>query len=311
MTAFVNAHVNAAEGAGKELAQKFNVHGLPTLLVVDAAGSEIDRIVGYLPPAKFTPEIQRILKGEGTLPALKKKVADSPDDLGSAVALAKKLVSSAPADAMAMLEGLTVKAKGKDAAVEKDAWLALVSATAQSAGADSEHALAVMDRARKESGSPEVGALADRYVVRFHLQAVSAALRRQAQAAGDDAQALNVIAWNCFELKMNVRDAIGWAKKAVDLSKRDPAILDTLANLQFATGNVADAIEIETEAVAKAKPAALKAELAQTLAKFTLASAAQAAGAAAKPQPAGAEADEDGEGDEGDEGNEADEPNEK
>src|SRR5437870_11168040 len=99
MKAFVNVHVNAGEGDGKDVSKRYHVRGLPTLVVLDAKGDEVDRIVGYRKPDAFVGEIDRIQRGEGTLPALKKKAAESPEDFGAAVAYAEKLVDSDPAAA--------------------------------------------------------------------------------------------------------------------------------------------------------------------------------------------------------------------
>src|SRR5262245_60235447 len=112
MAAFVNAHVNASRGhdEGMALAEKYGIHGYPTLLVVDEKGEEIDRIVGFRPPEKFLPEVARILRGEGTLPALKKAVADDPKSLDAALALAEKQLDRDDAEGAAK----TIKAVPED-----------------------------------------------------------------------------------------------------------------------------------------------------------------------------------------------------
>ena len=67
---------------------------------------------------------------------------------------------------------------------------------------------------------------------------------------------------------MNVREAVGWAKKAAEKSERDPMILDTLANLLWLSGQRDDAIKTETEAAGKAE-ADHKAEFEALVAKWT------------------------------------------
>jgi thiol-disulfide isomerase/thioredoxin len=336
MTAFVNARVDATDGAGKELAAKFHVRGYPTLVVVDASGSEIDRIVGYRAPEGFKPEIERILRGEATLPALRKQVAGSPDDLHAGLALGKKLAAAAPSEAVNVLTKVTGQARGKDRDVEAEAWMSLASAAGATgdvdgakaaaervltdfcdtdaaaqavapvigsmARTDADGALARLEKIRKESKNAKVSAAADGLLVRLHLQAAGAALVRRAESAGNDAQALNELAWTAFESKLVTEEAIVWARKAVELTKRkDPAILDTLANLLFATGEVDDAIEIQTRAVALATMPALKAELAEALAKFHAAAAVRAARSADDGEDDDAEG-EDEDGEEDDEG---------
>src|SRR5687767_10944887 len=60
MRAFINVHIDVEEGEGEELAKRFNVHGYPTLVVLDSSGAEVDRIGGYMPPEPFVKEIRRI-----------------------------------------------------------------------------------------------------------------------------------------------------------------------------------------------------------------------------------------------------------
>ena len=58
------------------------------------------------------------------------------------------------------------------------------------------------------------------------------------------------------------------ATRAVELTDRkDGAILDTLARVHFEKGNIDKAIELQTEAVAKAQPE-MKAEIEKTLAQY-------------------------------------------
>ena len=68
-----------------------------------------------------------------------------------------------------------------------------------------------------------------------------------------------------FEQKVNVREALGWAKKAVELSQGAPEILDTLANLQWLLDMPEDAIATEEQAAEKAE-GGMKAQFEATLA---------------------------------------------
>src|SRR5687767_3851930 len=100
MKAFVNAKVLAGTDLAKSLGERYGVRGYPTLLIVDAEGGEIDRIVGYGGLPGFTAEIERIRKGEGTLPALRAKHQAAPDDVEAALAYASRLVHSSPSEAI-------------------------------------------------------------------------------------------------------------------------------------------------------------------------------------------------------------------
>jgi tetratricopeptide (TPR) repeat protein len=68
--------------AGDLLYDNFKVHGTPTVLVANNAGQEIDRIIGYGPPAKgFIKSLEKSTTGENTFLALSQKLAQEPDNL--------------------------------------------------------------------------------------------------------------------------------------------------------------------------------------------------------------------------------------
>jgi thioredoxin-related protein len=306
MKGFVNVHVDAEKGEGVELAKRFNVRGFPTLLIVDASGDEIDRVVGYMPAPAFNAEMGRVLRGDGTLPALRKASAAAPDDVRAGLKYAAKLAPGRPAESSALFVGLWAKAKSADRATQAEVLFehakvllsssektdhvlaadkaetlvkdyADTPAAAQAGrlaraflmpGTDVARALAFLDGARAAAKTNEDRAGIEQAAVSVHKNAMAAALGRQAEAAGDDAQALNAVAWDCFEMKLNVKQALGWATTAVEKSERDPAILDTLANLLWLTGRHADAVKLETEAAEKTTDARMKKEFLGNVAKW-------------------------------------------
>jgi thiol-disulfide isomerase/thioredoxin len=96
MKPLVCVHVDAEKGEGVELARRYRVRGYPTLLFVDAAGEEIDRIVGYEPLEEFNEHVQRILRGEDTIADVRKRRAAAPDDPELNLEYAGKLAPSDP-----------------------------------------------------------------------------------------------------------------------------------------------------------------------------------------------------------------------
>lgn len=312
MQAFVNVHVNAGKDGGREVAAKYGVRAFPTLVIVDATGSEIDRIVGYRPPATFIPEIERILRGEGTLAALRKQADAAPDDLACVVAFAEKLIVSDPAQASKRMHAIAKTVVCDDAELESRKWLVLgmaveanraeklsresalsaymkvatefsgtkAAADAVRRGArlanqlDPERAQEFFNTVRKAAKTDKDRALVDGMTYELHLRLAAKALRSQGEAAAaeGDAQAMNRVAWSFYEHKQDrafrphLRAAAEWAKKAVEISERDPAILDTYACLLFETGKIDAAITIEEEAHGKVEAASMKAEFAKKLA---------------------------------------------
>ena len=50
------------EGDGKELSNEYEVDGLPTIIVLDAAGRELGRIPGYMPPDSFLERVENFIQ---------------------------------------------------------------------------------------------------------------------------------------------------------------------------------------------------------------------------------------------------------
>ncbi len=284
MKAFVAVRINGPKEA-RDVETRFAIHGHPTALVVDGEGREVDRIVGYRPLASYTAEIERIARGEGTLPTLKAKAEANPDDVDAAAAYAAKLAVTKPEDAMARLDALASRVHGKDRAAEARVWVAIAAVAAgagqsetamkaaervltdfadtpaasevgEKAGsaflrADVRRALTFFETAANAAKDATSRARLASFTVAVHRRAMGESLAKAAADAGDDAQALNEIAWQCHELHVNVREAVAWARRAVALSNRDPAILDTLANCLADVGMREEAIQTETEAAEK------------------------------------------------------------
>lgn len=81
-------HADSTEG--KALIEQYKISGFPSVVFVDSAGEEIDRIIGYLPPDKFLSEIQRIQSGENTIPDLFNRATENPEDFNIWKLLAQK-----------------------------------------------------------------------------------------------------------------------------------------------------------------------------------------------------------------------------
>jgi thioredoxin-like negative regulator of GroEL len=66
---FTNDMVLVKVNAEKDslLARRFHISGYPTAVLVKNDGSEVDRIVGYAPPAEYLKTIQDYQQGIGTL----------------------------------------------------------------------------------------------------------------------------------------------------------------------------------------------------------------------------------------------------
>ena len=74
-----------AETEGREAAKRYKISAYPTLLLLKADGTEIDRIVGYREPAKFTEEFSAGVAGKPALVRAAEAVASVPAEGRGAV----------------------------------------------------------------------------------------------------------------------------------------------------------------------------------------------------------------------------------
>ncbi len=88
---FVLVHADSTEDLGKTLFEKFKIRGTPAVLVLNDQGEEIDRLVGYGPPAaEYRTRLEQAYTGEYTLLALRRAFAENPEDLATVARLARK-----------------------------------------------------------------------------------------------------------------------------------------------------------------------------------------------------------------------------
>lgn len=80
----INAFVDTAA------ARKYGVSFYPTFIVFNSSGEEIDRLVGYYPPADFFNEVQLYLQGNETLQDYHIRLADEPERADYSLVLAEK-----------------------------------------------------------------------------------------------------------------------------------------------------------------------------------------------------------------------------
>jgi tetratricopeptide (TPR) repeat protein len=97
--------------------------------------------------------------------------------------------------------------------------------------------------------------------------------RRAIEVAGDDAGALNAIAWNMASNESIAGAAaplaLKAAKRAAEITeRRDADILDTLARAQWEAGNHQQAMKTQQEAIETATNSRMKQRYQETLASF-------------------------------------------
>jgi tetratricopeptide (TPR) repeat protein len=78
--------------AGKDtaIASQYGITFYPTIVLIKPDGSEIDRLVGYYPPADFYNEVQLYLQGRETLEDYLGRLQDEPQKPDYIIAVAEK-----------------------------------------------------------------------------------------------------------------------------------------------------------------------------------------------------------------------------
>lgn len=88
---FIFARINAELDTAT--ARKFNISGYPTVILLEKAGNEVDRVLGYLPPGQFAQTMENYLVGIGTLWTLQKDNREKQNNPETIYAIAEKHIA--------------------------------------------------------------------------------------------------------------------------------------------------------------------------------------------------------------------------
>lgn len=238
----------------KVLREKYAVKGLPTVLVLDSKGAEVDRILGYEGAEEFKKEYLGYLDGVGTLADLLGKAGESPTTEQARVIAGKYLGRG---DAANTLTWVGKARQGLAADAPPDTALSLMEAEAWLIGEPEKGRAALRTLAADpQAGEPgeEAFSILGRHLKKQKLDGELEALYDQVMAfRGESPEFLNDYAWTFAERGIALEKALAAAQKAVELSKEDPGIVDTLAEVYFKMGNKEQAVATIEKAIA-AKP---------------------------------------------------------
>jgi len=297
-----------SDGSEAEALEKaYQIDAFPTLLVVDGTGAELDRHLGYLDGPALVKELERILRGERTLPALAAAAKKAPDDVEAQRAYGLRLLGSDAKAAEAVFTALLPRLAGKpDLLVEAQ----LSLAKAASIRGDEDRCLELHRRAAIEFVGTAAANQALLEVVQklaYERRDVLAALgtvleaRKVATAKGQpllpppvELQLVTILletAAEAFEKAIESEAATGaevkelalagamarldpvrvaeMGKKAVAKFPEDLPLLVTVARLLLETGDVDEALPLAEKAYQKSDDDDEKAQLEELVAKIT------------------------------------------
>jgi thioredoxin-related protein len=106
-----------AEKDGADLAVRFGVDSYPTMIFLDPAGNEIDRIIGYLPPDAFVGRLDRIRTGDTFLACLRQLEEDPGDVEAIERSVGGLLERSDPEGAISRIEAFHQATEGNELAL--------------------------------------------------------------------------------------------------------------------------------------------------------------------------------------------------
>ena len=299
-----------AEGeAGRPVAERFRVRHFPTTLFVDPAGDEVDRVIGFISPARFVEEATRIRAGTQTLKSLRAANLAAPSDASLSVAYGRKLARAGDVEAArALLEPLAAAsapvaavrpaallglaelshrtndvraarslideliAAYPDAPECADGWLLRVDLELRDGSP--EKALEAAAEARRSVRAPGKLAYLEETVATIERKKLEETILRwgeRALAAGD-IESLHRASLAALERRMNLGSAIRWAETVAKAIPDDAAVAETQASLLFESGSPEKALSVGSGALALAKDAEDRRRIARRLAAWRAAS---------------------------------------
>lgn len=264
--------IDAESKDGAPIAKKYSISGFPTMVILEGDGSLRDQLVGFMPPAKFKEEIERVRADKGTVGDLRKQVdadAKNVDKHWKLASKLKELGDSKGFDAQ-MSEIKKLDPDGKSLPMHQaafDATMQKVNELWQAEkGADSP---AILKEFLAKETYPEIlftgymtlgqiygglGQVADKDgkaddVKKFAIESRKAQMMAWKSVPADQLVDFgNQLAWSFYEAKDEISAddkafALDVATKVAARADKNAAVFDTVACVQFMNGKKDDAIK--------------------------------------------------------------------
>jgi thioredoxin-like negative regulator of GroEL len=238
-------------GEGQQIVARYHVVGYPTLLVLDANGVEVDRLMGFVAPRELEAALRDFRAGKGTLAELEKKLQANPNDEALKLEVGSRHAMRGDARAVDELEPLA-RGEGKRApaallVLGKYYWLRGKKDYAQAERVLRELMRRFPSSAEGEEAPFQLG-------VALHGAGRDAEARKVLdawiEAAPKDASRYGAYAWLSFHDGFDRARGIEVAKRGLEVNAKDDALWDTLAELYSAVGKPVEAREAENRALA-------------------------------------------------------------
>ena len=246
--------------ANDDLTERYNIHSIPSFVFVDEDGDEIDRIVGYMPPAEYLAEMTRIRNGINTVPDLVNQLQEDPENADLLVNLAGKVETMSGLKVAMTYWEMLFSLEGVKPAIHSMAALKMALYHAQE-NEDPETLISFVNNETNTEVLPKAyNALRNFYRRSQDKVAEADTYRRYVDFMfgihKETAGFLNGYAWRMTELELNMKNALervtqGVAMLAEDVGPREKAqIMDTQGEVLWKLGRIDEAVAVMDECIA-------------------------------------------------------------
>jgi len=259
LSEYVFARCNGEEGEGEKLFNQYKVTAFPTLLILDASGKELDRLVDEIDEAKIKKSLENVKSGRSDLEELAKRSDANPKDIDLMFNVCMSYIFKADRDKAKKYCEKVLKADQKnEKGYASQVLLSLGKYLYFRGMKDYDLAAAHLEQViklfpeSKEAKSAFVFLISS-YVKSGKEGVAVMKLRELIKKNPNSKDPYKTFAYICWKNKWRVDQGIENAKKATDLDPKDDEAWDLLAELYFLKGDKVEAAKAEEEAI-KLKP---------------------------------------------------------
>ncbi len=237
---------NANEDVGYEYFKKYRCQGVPHLVFLNNMGDEVDRIIGFLPPAEFLIRIKDIAEKRNTLNDFLARYEGGEKNSEIIAAIAMKYEDRKEDEKAAEYYSILIKEysdKESDYHIKGRFFLA-----SHAFNNGNEFALKkyIENNLNSKFQLMAYRKMIFHYVDSGQLEKELLIQRERIEKFPDDSSVLNSYAWRMAELEINLEDALVKVQKAIVLTINDPKqanIIDTEAEIFWKLKRFNDAIK--------------------------------------------------------------------